>query len=510
MSISSVLGLVLALTSLSAAQAPVSSPPKEDNLGRDNPRSAVTNFLEACSDRDFVKASQYLDLHAISEQNREQRGPVLAGQLEAILNSDSHFSVLMLSRDPQGNRSDDADPNREHIATVALGNTTVSLEMERITLSPGGPQVWLFSPDTVAAIPKLALSASPPVVVKYLPRFFSSVQIAETPLWKWLALILAALLLLAVSRQFDRLLEAIAKAVGEKARAAAYVPWVQAIIEPLRVILSLLAFRLALELVEPAAIARLYIGRAAEVLSVFSFAWCLIRLVDLFLSRIEANLDAGRQFASRSMLRLGRRTVNVTIVVLAILLVLSNWGYNTATLVAGLGVGGIAIALAAQQTIANVFGGVSIIGDHPVRIGDFGKFGDLMGTVEDIGMRSTRIRTLNRTLVSVPNSAFAGYNLENFSSRDKILFNPTLSIKRSTPEDQINHLVESLRQMLAENKMVESVPTPVRVTAIAAPALSLEIFCYIRTADINRFYAIQGELLLAINRELLAANIELA
>ena len=94
---------------------------------------------------------------------------------------------------------------------------------------------------------------------------------------------------------------------------------------------------------------------------------------------------------------------------------LSNWGYNTATLVAGLGVGGIAVALAArEQTIANVFGGVSIIGDRPVGIGEFGKFGDFVGrTVEDIGMRSTRIRTLNRTVVSVPNSSFAGYNLKN-------------------------------------------------------------------------------------------------
>jgi len=173
-------------------------------------------------------------------------------------------------------------------------------------------------------------------------------------------------------------------------------------------------------------------------------------------------------------------------------------------------VGGIAIALAAQQTLANVFGGVSIIGDHPVGIGEFGKFGDLIGTVEDIGMRSTRIRTLNRTVVSVPNSSFASYNLENYSSRDKLLFNPTLSIKRTTPEDQVLHLAESLRQMLAANQLVECVPTPVRVTGLAAAALSVEIFCYVRTADIDKFYTVQGDLLLAINRALQEANVELA
>jgi MscS family membrane protein len=499
--------LAFALAAPGSAQTAAA---KTDTLGRDNPRSAVTGFLEACGDRDYQQASQYLDLSAIAAQNRAQRGPALAQQLEAILNSDSHFSVLRLSRDPNGDQTDDADINREHIAAITLGSSPVTLDMERTPLSPGGPQVWLFSRDTVAAIPKLAHSATPPAIAKYLPPFFSSIQIAETPLWKWLALILAALLLLAVSRQLDRLLAVITRIAAARLHIAPYVPWFLAIVEPVRVMLSLVVFRLALEVVGPAAIARLYIGRAAQVLLVCSVAWCLIRLVELFLGRVEAKLDTRRRFASRSMLHLGRRTANATIVVLAALLVLSNWGYNTATLVAGLGVGGIAIALAAQQTLANVFGGVSIIGDHPVGIGEFGKFGELIGTVEDIGMRSTRIRTLNRTVVSVPNSSFAGYNLENYSSRDKVLFNPTLSIKRTTPEDQVLHLVESLRKLLAANQLVECVPTPVRVTGLAAAALSVEIFCYVRTAEIDKFYTVQGDLLLAINRALQEANVELA
>jgi MscS family membrane protein len=500
--------LAFALAAPGSAQTAAT---KTDTLGRDNPRSAVTGFLEACGDRDYQRASQYLDLSAIAAPNRDVRGPALAHQLEGVLNSDSRFVVLRLSRDPEGDRTDDADPNREHIADITLDGSPVTLDMERTPLSPGGPQVWLFSRDTVAAIPKLARSAAPPAIARYLPPFFSSVQIAETPLWKWLALILAALLLLAVSRQADRLLAAVTRIAGARMHTAASVlPWCQAVVEPFRVILSLLVFRLALEAVGPAAIARLYIGRAAQALLVYSVAWCLIRMVELFIGRVEAKLDTRRRFASRSMLHLGRRTANATIVVLGVLLVLSNWGYNTATLVAGLGVGGIAIALAAQQTLANVFGGVSIIGDHPVGIGEFGKFGDLIGTVEDIGMRSTRIRTLNRSVVSVPNSSFAGYNLENYSSRDKVLFNPTLLIKRTTPEDQVRRLVESLRLMLTANQLVECVPTPVRVTGLAAAAISVEIFCYVRTADADKFYIIQGDLLLALNRALQEANIELA
>jgi MscS family membrane protein len=505
-----VLTLAIAAGPLSQTAGAQTAPAKTDTLGRGSPRSSVTGFLEACSDGQYMQASEYLDLSAIAPAYRTVRGAELAKQLDGVLNLDSHFTVLRLSRDPQGNLTDDADANREHIATIEQNGVPVTLDLERTPLSPGGAQVWLFSRDTVAAIPRLAHNAAPPAITKYLPPFFSSVEIAQTPLWKWLALILIVLLMLALSRWFDRLLAASTRVAGARMHAAAYIPWLQAIIKPVRFMLSVMVFHVALEVIGPSAIARLYIGRVILALMVWSLAWCLMRLVELFLDRMEAKLDTRRRFASRSMLHLGPRTANATIVVLSILLVLSNWGYNTATLVAGLGVGGIAVALAAQQTIANVFGGVSIIGDHPVGIGEFGKFGDLIGTVEDIGMRSTRIRTLNRTVVSVPNSAFAGYNLENYSLRDKILFNPTLMIKRTTPEDQVRRLVDALRQMLAANKLVESVPTPVRVTGLAAAALSVEIFCYVRTADVNEFYTIQGDLLLDINRALQEANVDLA
>jgi MscS family membrane protein len=230
----------------------------------------------------------------------------------------------------------------------------------------------------------------------------------------------------------------------------------------------------------------------------------------LFLNHVELGFDTPQQLASRAILHLGRRTASVTIVVVAMLIVLQNWGYNTSTLIAGLGVGGIAVALAAQQTIANVFGGVSVVGDHPVRIGDFGKFGDLIGVVEDIGMRSTRIRTLNRTLVSVPNSNFAGLNLENYSVRDKILFNPAFQIKRSAEDRQVRELMVALEKKLGDRSQVELGPAPARLTGLTSGSFNVELFCYVLTADINEFYKIQGDLLLEINDVLKSSNVELA
>lgn len=498
--------LLLSALSLSA-QTPATKP---DELGRDSPRSAVSNFLEACSARDYAKASQYLDLRTIPERQRAERGIELAKQLEAVLNSDSNFSVFRLSRDPQGDLTDDSDPDRDHVATATANGKPVTLDVERVTLSPGAASVWLFSSDTILNVPILAKSVATSPVARYLPAFLSTVQFLENPLWKWIALVGGTLLLIAVSRQFDRLIAAIIRLAAGWLHAANHVPWIEALLGPLRVLVCLLVFRLGLEIVGPSAISRMYIGRVAQAVFVWSIAWCLMRLVELSFNRFESRMDTARRFASRSVLHLGRRTLKTAIAILAILLVLSNWGYDTTTLVAGLGVGGIAIALAAQQTIANFFGGISVIVDRPIGIGEYGKFGDLFGTVEDIGLRSTRVRTLNRTVVSVPNATFAGYNLENYTSRDKILFNPTIQIKRVTPEERVQGLIESLRQSLAANREVESVPTPVRITGLSGGAMNIEIFCWVLTADINRFYTIQGDLYLAMNRALEAAAIELA
>jgi MscS family membrane protein len=315
--------------------------------------------------------------------------------------------------------------------------------------------------------------------------------------------------MISLSRLLDWLIALVMKLPQRLLNREWRVRWLEAIIQPIRVMLCLAAFRIGEEIVDPSALARLYVGRAMQIIFIWSIAWCLIRLVELFMDHLELSFDTPQQLASRTMLRLGRRTANVMIVVFGILLVLESWGYNTATLLAGLGVGGIAVALAAQQTIANIFGGVSLVGDSPVRIGEFGKFGDLIGVVEDIGMRSTRIRTLNRTVVSVPNSNFAGLNLENYSLRDKILFNPTFQIKRTATEEQVHRVMEALEKMFAGRKELEPGPPPVRLIGLAAGYLSLEVFTYVRTKDINAFYKIQGDLLLAINDIFKTQNIEL-
>jgi MscS family membrane protein len=504
---------ILVTALITACVAPVhgafAKAPPSDKLGRQDPRSAVTGFLEACRSRDYQKASQYLDLRQLSPQDAKKQGPELARKLESVLNSDTHFNVLHLSGNPQGDLSDKSNSNHDHIDTITEGGQAVSIDLERVTLQTGGPQFWLFSPDTVAVLPYINTQTTPSVIERFIPPFLRTHQILQTPLWKWAAITILALLLISISRLLDWLLALTVKVSKRRVKREWKLPWLETLVRPLRVILLLAVLRIGIEIIDPSAIARLYLGRGMEIVFAWSIVWCLLRLEELFVNHLEMRLETPQQLASRTMLRLGRRTAGVLIVVFAFLMVLQSWGYNTTTLIAGLGVGGIAVALAAQQTIANIFGGVSLVGDHPIRIGEFGKFGDMTGVVEDIGMRSTRIRTLNRTVVSVPNSNFAGLNLENYSIRDKILFNPTFQIKRATTDPQMHALIEALNKYLSSRADLEPAPTPARVVGLASGSFALEIFCYVITVDINEFYRIQGDLLLGINNIFASSNIEL-
>jgi MscS family membrane protein len=176
--------------------------------------------------------------------------------------------------------------------------------------------------------------------------------------------------------------------------------------------------------------------------------------------------------------------------------VLGAWGYNTNAILAGIGVGGLAVALAAQKTIENLFGGVSLIFDRPVLVGDFCQFGGQTGTVENIGMRSTRIRTLDRTVVTIPNSQFSTMTLENFSKRERMWFHPTLRLSRSTTPGQVRDMMDAITRILQDHPMVDASGVPLRFTKIADQSLDLEIFAYVLTADGNEFLKVQTELLL--------------
>jgi len=196
----------------------------------------------------------------------------------------------------------------------------------------------------------------------------------------------------------------------------------------------------------------------------------------------------------------------------ALLFTLHHFGVSPAGALAGLGVGGIAVALAAQKTLENVVGGISLIADQAVHVGDTLKLGDTVGTIESVGLRSTRIRTLDRTLVTIPNGQIANMSLETLSARDRFWFHPMLSLRYETTPQQIREVVCGVRNLLKQESGIDPASVRVRLLRLGAFSLDVDIFAYvyIATGDWNEFLEFQEQLLLHILEIVQETGAELA
>src|SRR5579863_568357 len=507
----------LAAVSVFAA-APPGSPPNNstdkpgeahDPLNRDTPQSSVFSFLEACRAKDYARALRYMDLEALPQAQRLKDGSQLAQQLSQVLDRDARFDIGALSPERDGDEKDSLPPDRELLDTFVVDGRPEQLELEHKTLHSGA-KVWLFAPESLQMIPKLVLLTSSSPIEKHLPPPLVNWTLLGTALWRWIVLLLLALILAGASRWLSRLVVFLADRVLARLAPGVDGVLLKSLIAPLQLIFPVVVLRAALAPISPSPLLRLQLERGLAAILFLGIAWLCARFIDLSIGRVRNVLTARRSTAGMSMLPLASRVVKLLILLLAVTAILSNWGYNTSTILAGLGVGGLAIALAAQKTVENLFGGVAVISDQPVSVGDYCRFGDRAGTVEDIGLRSTRVRTVDRTLVSIPNGLFSAMTIENFARQDKMLFHITLNLRRDTKPGQVRSLLQSIGATLAGNPKIETGATPVRFVGVGTYSLDLEIFVYIRTRSGDEFLKIQQDLLLTVLDEIAAAGTALA
>jgi MscS family membrane protein len=494
---------------LPTAAKPAAPAANTDPLNRDSPQSSVVAFLEAAHSKNYGKAWRYLDLRKMPEEQRLKESAELARQLEAILDQDIQFDVGNLSRDPQGDVTDNLQPNRDRIDTFHVNGRTLELDLERVTLH-SGLSVWLVSSDSVERIPLIAQTTNNSVIEKRLPLPLVNLQLIGTPLWRWIGLVLLAFILAAFSKSFSRIALWLAQQGVRRVTPDWDLSVLTTFVGPLRLLLSVTLFRAGMEWFAPSALLRLYLGRVLALLFFWGvFSLCSVS-IDVTMRHLRTRLESKYRAFSFSVLPLSARITKILVLLLIIAAVLSEWGYNTTTLLAGLGIGGVALALASQKTIENLFGSVAIISDRPVSVGDFCKFGGSMGTVEDIGLRSTRIRTLDRTLLTVPNGSFSTMTLENFDRRDKTLFHVTLNLRRNTTPDQMRVLLQSITKLLKDNPKYEAGAMPVRFVGIGTYSLDIEIFIYVLTLNGDEFMKIQQDLFLSMMDAVESAGTALA
>jgi len=271
-----------------------------------------------------------------------------------------------------------------------------------------------------------------------------------------------------------------------------------AIKTPSVILVSLALILPTLEYSGVSVILRGFLSPITDIVSTILLAVIVVKIIDAIVERTLIQARDKGSAGSLSIISLGRRGIRLFIIFLAILAVLASIGFDLTTGLAALGIGGIAIALGSAKAIEHFVGSVTVVADQIVRIGDLCRFGTTLGTVEDIGIRSTRLRTLDRTQVIIPNGVFSSIEIENLTNRDMYLFRHQIHLAPRTSHQQIIFCLEEFRNLLAQEETVDPDPARVRLLSFLNSQPGIEIFAYIHAIDWNDFLKHQENLLLRV------------
>ncbi len=488
-----------------AATTPVPTPASGAEVSPDSPRSAVAEYLDLCNEGSYRDAARFLDLPV----GFEARGPVLARQLKAVLDHFLWIDPEKISALPGGDREDGLPPEVEEIGMIPTGHG----KREPVRLvrreRPEGPQ-WTFSRASVSRVPGWYEALPDRALRERLPDFLFRSRKGGLLFWQWIAILAAVPLLLAIGRLFGWLTKRFFVRLAERTETLWEEVLVRRLTGPISALWAIALARAGVPYLQANIAGEAFVVGILKAFFVLDIFWAFYRAIRVAADAAATSTWAKSNSAAPSILTLGVRVGEVTIVVLGIVAALSEVGVPVASLVAGLGIGGVAIALAAQKTVENLFGSISLGVDQPLRVGDSVKIGEIVGTVETLGLRSTRIRTLDRTIVTIPNGKLAEREIETFASRDRIRLATTLGLVFGTTASQMRTVLVGIEGLLRSHPQVWPEQVVVRFCEIGASALQVEVMAWVVTTDFQEFRAAREELLLGFLAVVESAGTHLA
>jgi MscS family membrane protein len=489
-----------ALTKTDVSQPP---PGPKDEFNRGVPRTSVEGFLTATRKGDNERASEYLDLRNLPRGLSKSDGPELARQLKVVLDSKLWIDLSDISADPNGHKNDGLPRYRDSLGTIEFDKQKFDILLQRVPRGDG-VRIWKFSSKTVAQIPELYDEFGYGPIGEKLSSLFPSDEFIGLQLWQWI--FLSGLIVLAYTTAF---IPTWLFAVYLRRRKTHFSDqFARFVTGPTRLLIMVMLVRSWFELISPSLTARAIVE--GQTLLIIIIIWMIFRIIDLMRDYYQTRISTHETSATKVLLRPMSNFIKTLVVIIASLVWLDNLGFQVTTLIAGLGIGGLAIALAAQKSMENLIGAVTLYTSAPVKVGDFCRFGDKSGVVEEIGLRSTVIRTLERTAIHVPNAAFSELHLENFADRDKMLYRPKINLRIDTSPDQVRYVLVEIRKLFYAHPKVDSEPARMRFTGIGEDSLELEGFVYILTKDLGEYLEISEDLNLRIMDVVQSAGTTLA
>jgi MscS family membrane protein len=457
-----------------------------------SPRAALQEFLSLARVGNYAAAARYLD----TSDSASLDVPRLARQLKAVLDRHLWIDLDRISGAISGDTADGLPPAIEQIGSVrAADGTQVAIRLTRM-LMPNADPPWRFARSTVDRVPALYASLDDRWVLEHLPEVLLRPGPFDILRWQWLALPL----LLGVAAVLGALGSKLARGVFWRIARRTSTEWDDTVLTrlsgPLTLALTLAFAAALLPFLGLYAPARAASYRVIRVGIFVAFFWSLWRSVDVARLLLSRTRWAQTSASSRALLPLGSRISKVVIVAIAAVAVLSVLGFPVASLIAGLGIGGLALALAAQKTVENLFGAFSIGVDQPFREGDFVKIEDFVGTVEAVGLRSSRFRTLDRTVITIPNGKLADMRLESFTARDRLRLATVIGLVYETTAAQMREVLAGFEQTLRAHPKIWPDAVVVRFREFAASSLDIEVMAWFQTSEWSEFQLIRQEILL--------------
>jgi len=468
------------------------APVPEDSLGRRTPRGTVNGFIKAVADQNYYRASQYLQLGR-SQKKASERERIVKTFQRLLDQSGNIMPNSWISNKTTGRTDDDLSAGVDMVGSVTSNSGEINLYIENRE-ADDAPAIWQFTSGTVNEIAAVHIEET--FLDRALPQVLKEKMLGGVPIGHWLSVVLliaaaylfswavVALVCFSLQKTWLR---------GGKGNVSAFM---HAVRLPARLYLAIWVFLAFSRDAGISIIVRQRLSSVTIIIGIIAFLIFLWRLSDLVGSYSQHKLTQRGRVSAISVILFLKRTARVAIVVFGFIGILGAIGIDITAGLAALGIGGIALALGAQKTVENLVGSVMLIADQPIRVGDFCKVGDISGTVEQIGMRSTTMRTGQRTLVTIPNGDLAASRIENYAHRDRFLFDPVFEFRTETTPDQVRFLLVELRSVLYAHPMVDPNPAKVRFTSFGQPSVKIEVWSYINAASFDDFQEVQEDLLL--------------
>jgi MscS family membrane protein len=487
---------VLSPTTATAPAQP--SAPLADPLGRDTPRGTVIGFVRAAQEGNDELAIQYLQLPAKGHHQEAGEEQELASHLLAVLNARfPAYALDSISRDADGRGSDGQPQNEIKVGGTHTLSETFPLYLVRIEEMHGG-KLWFIARKTLDEVPEAYDSLRFPRLEKELPSFLVKLRPLGMPLWQWAAIVLLAPIAMALGWAVAFVGRVGWRLAGRLRGLPPPPPGPRRWFGPGAMLAAVLIHYNFVYLIGTSLLYRQYYRWVIWFLLAFTAYWAITHVTAWIFRGIAQRLTDSGRLAERSLISLANRMLNVVIFVVIGLIYLSSLNVNVTAALAGLGIGGLAVGLGAQKTFENLLGGISILTDKAIVVGDSCKIGDQQGVVEDIGLRSTRLRTENRTLVSIPNGTVATATLENFRYRDKILCKQLVRLRYDLSADHMRYALGQMYEVLLHHPKVEAATGRVRFLRFGDNGLEVEIYAYVLERDYAAFLATQEDVMLQI------------